>query len=132
MRLVLLVPIVATIGACDKSLGPVDGPMASATIYGRVTGPNGDGVPGVNVVVEAQAMSSCANALMDRDSVVTDGLGMYTATVLTWGEEATVCAKLRVLPQAGFAPDSVKRTPVRMHYLDPDSIQVDIVLRASA
>jgi hypothetical protein len=105
--------------------------MASATIYGRVTGPSGDGVPGVSVVVEARAMN-CANARVDRDSVVTDGLGMYTATVLNWGEEFTVCAKVRALPAAGLAPDSVERTPVRMHYLDPDSIQVEIVLRSSA
>lgn len=123
--------VVAVICGCETALVPVDGPMASATIYGRVADPSGEAVPGVAVVVEARALS-CANARLDRDSVVTDDLGMYSATVLNWGEGLTVCARVRVLPQAVFAQDSVERTAVRMHYLDPDTIRVDIVLRPSA
>ena len=118
--------------ACRDFVRPIDGPLATATILGRVASPNGIGVAGVSVVVEARSQSSCANSRMDRDSVLTDANGEYRATVMNWGLEYTVCGRVRVRPASSFAADSVDRTPVRMHHLSPDTVRVDIVLQPSA
>jgi hypothetical protein len=127
-----LVFVCAWLAACAETLKPVDGPLATATVVGRVVDPSGEGAAGISVVVEARALNSCANARMDRDSVATDQMGGFEATVSNFGEEFTVCARVRVTPGSMFAADSVERVSVRMHYLTPDTIRVDIALRPSA
>ena len=125
------VAICAWLGACGETLKPLDGALATATVMGRVVGPTGEGIAGVRVVVEARVLNSCANARMDRDSVATNELGEFRATVGNWGEEFTVCARVRVSPGPLFASDSVERIGVRMHHQRPDTVRVDIVLRPS-
>ena len=119
---------------CSETLQPIDGPMASVTVYGVVSQPDGTPAPGVSVLIEARAQVSCANGQMDRDSVVTDAAGGYRAALLNWGSQFSVCVALRVAPDAasGFALDSVQRAPVVMRAANPDSVRVDMQLRPSA
>ncbi len=132
MKRISLVAVVC-LAACtdERYTGPMDGPMAAATVIGRVAGPDGQGMAGVGVVLEAKTLNSCANATMDRDSVVTSETGEFQATVRNWGTEFIVCARVRVFPGAAFAADSADRPSVRMHSLRPDTVRIDIVMRPS-
>ena len=131
-RHLLYLSAVACLG-CHERIGPVDGPMATVTIYGLVTTPSGSAAPNVTVAAEAHVNASCANPRMDRATVVTGEMGNYRATLGNWGEEFPVCVNLRVTPATGlYAVDSVQRAPVYMRSVGPDSVRVDIVLRPGA
>ena len=63
------------------------------------------------------------------DGVTTDHQGAFHATVSNWGTSYTVCARVRVTPNAAFTPDTVDQPSVRMHYQTPDTVRIVITLQ---
>jgi len=120
--------IVLTSAGCGEPTHPVDGPLAGIIVYGDVTDPRGNLAPSVSIEAEALSQGSCSGFHMEQTKVETDVAGRYRVIFTNWGEEFTICVKLRILPPAPFAMDSLQRSPVVMR-VRFDSVRVDIALR---
>lgn len=130
------IALFAVVTSCDKAavVGPLDGPAATVTVYGRVSQADGAGIPSVVMAIEARAQVSCAKPSMDATAVTTDDSGRYRATLFNWGSEYTVCVNVQAVPASGsgFNADSLQRFPVIMRSEDPDSVRLDVVLQPGA
>ncbi len=60
LKALCLCAIVCLATGCSETLQPIDGPMASVTVYGVVSRPDGTPAPGVNVLIEARAHRALA------------------------------------------------------------------------
>ncbi len=130
---IVAAPILGLI-AC-KSV-TVDGPVVSLALHGRVTDSAGVPIAGA-VVTAAGAPGPQCVAQGAQGVATTDTTGTYTVVDVFFSARDYVgCVRLVVTPPPGssLAPRTVDSTGVRFRTSPqpPDSVRIDVVLRAGA
>ncbi|HEU0302008.1 MAG TPA: carboxypeptidase-like regulatory domain-containing protein [Longimicrobium sp.] len=106
-------------------------PPPHTILYGNVTDPSGQGVPGATVHMEV-GPPGCQTAAAVQDAP-TDATGRFRLGVFRTGEYAEQCIRLTAQAPAGSGLQSSEvaqltlATPQR---LPPDSVRRDLALRA--
>ena len=131
LRPLLLASLLA---GCEEPPGQPE-PTHSATVFGRVTTPDGAPVQGAQVVVKADLGGRCpaedAEYLnYSGERTTTDAPGAYRAPARVFLDVSSRCVRVNVRPPSGtvLSHGSVSAGPVRFGAEPADSVRVDVQL----
>jgi hypothetical protein len=96
-----LAPLCALVAACGSG-APIDGPITTLDVRGRVEDPSGLPVPEA-VVSVAWRPFACGGELAPAPPDTTTATGEFDIPLFAWGTFALACVRLEVEPPAGSA-----------------------------
>jgi hypothetical protein len=135
LALVVLVSALEGCGATDVCACGFG--TATAVIFGRVTSPEGTGVPGARVRVEARVAPDCPAIGVDGDATTQSGgvfqsAGLFRLEVGAFEEAAGVCLAVQALPPSDsteLSASAVAHVVVDLAFTsEPDSLEVPLTL----